>query len=226
MPLVRSTFFALAALTLSFAASQPAAALVNAPPIAAAADPVTLVAGTRVDDMTPQMRTAYIRGIQEELAAHDYHPGPADGIIGPMTRGAIRHYQRDAGLEADGVATKELLDHLKFAIPKVYPKPPPEPDQLVLEAQIRLQEMGYYRGPLDGQIGPETREAARAFRYDAGLPVSSAVDEDLIEWLSEPQPGLGQTGIPESADVMDEISPEPLPEGEEEPLMVAPPPAE
>jgi peptidoglycan hydrolase-like protein with peptidoglycan-binding domain len=226
MPLVRPTFFALATLALWFAASQPAAALVNVPQIARAADPVIRVAGTRVEDMTPQMRTAYVRGIQEELAAHDYHPGPADGFMGPMTRGAIRHYQRDAGLEVDGVATKELLDHLKFALPKVYAKPPPEPDQVVLEAQIRLQELGYYRGPLDGQIGPETREAARAFRYDAGLPVSSSVDEDLIEWLSEPQPAPGQGDIPESADMADEVAPEPLPEGQEEPLIMAPPPAE
>jgi peptidoglycan hydrolase-like protein with peptidoglycan-binding domain len=226
MSLVRPTFLALAALALLFTASQPAPAQVEEPEFARPADPATPVTGTRVDDMTPQMRTAYIRGIQEELAAHDYHPGPADGIMGPMTRDAIRHYQRDAGLEVHGVATKELLDHLKFALPKVYASPPPELDQVVLEAQIHLQEMGYYRGPLDGQIGPETREAARAFRYDAGLPVSSSVDEDLIEWLSEPQPAPGQSDIPESADVTDEVSPEPLLEGQEEPLIVAPPPAE
>ena len=65
-----SSFVAiLSALTIVFAASQPAAALVNIPQIARAADPVILVTGTRVEDMTPQMRTAYIRGIQEELAA-------------------------------------------------------------------------------------------------------------------------------------------------------------
>ncbi len=226
MSLVRPSLFALAALVLSFAVSQPAAALVNIPQIARAVDPVILVTGTRVEDMTPQMRTAYIRGLQEELAAHDYHPGPADGLMGPMTRGAIRHYQRDAGLEVDGVATKELLDHLKFGLPKIYAKPPPEPDQLVLEAQSRLQEMGYYRGSLDGQIGPETREAARAFRYDAGLPVSSSVDEDLIEWLSEPQPAPGQSDIPERDAVTVVVSREPLLEGQVEPLLVAPPPAE
>ncbi len=214
MSLVRPTFLALAALALLFTASQPAPAQVEEPEFARPADPATPVTGTRVDDMTPQMRTAYIRGIQEELAAHDYHPGPADGIMGPMTRDAIRHYQRDAGLEAHGVATKELLDHLKFALPKVYASPPPELDQVVLEAQIHLQEMGYYRGPVDGQIGLDTREAARAFRHDAGLSVSGVVDEDLIERLSEPQPASGQTEFPESADVMDEVSPEPMPPGE------------
>ena len=214
MSLVRPTFLALAALALLFTASQPAPAQVEEPEFARPADPATPVTGTRVDDMTPQMRTAYIRGIQEELAAHDYHPGPADGIMGPMTRDAIRHYQRDAGLEAHGVATKELLDHLKFALPKVYASPPPELDQVVLEAQIHLQEMGYYRGPVDGQIGPETREAARAFRHDAGLSVSGVVDEDLIERLSEPQPAPGQSEFPKSADVTGEVSPEPMPPGE------------
>ena len=214
MSLVRPTFLALAALALLFTASQPAPAQVEEPEFARPAGPATPVTGTRVDDMTPQMRTAYIRGIQEELAAHDYHPGPADGIMGPMTRDAIRHYQRDAGLEAHGVATKELLDHLKFALPKVYASPPPELDQVVLEAQISLQEMGYYRGPVDGQIGLETREAARAFRRDAGLLVSGVVDENLIERLYEPQLAPGQTEFPESADVMDEVSPEPMPPGE------------
>ena len=214
MSLARPTFLALAALALLFTASQPAPAQVEEPEFARPADPATPVTGTRVDDMTPQMRTAYIRGIQEELAAHDYHPGLADGIMGPMTRDAIRHYQRDAGLEVHGVATKELLDHLKFALPKVYASPPPELDQVVLEAQIHLQEMGYYRGPVDGQIGLDTREAARAFRHDAGLSVSGVVDEDLIERLSEPQPAPGQTEFPESADVMDEVSPEPMPPGE------------
>jgi peptidoglycan hydrolase-like protein with peptidoglycan-binding domain len=219
MSLVRPTLFALAALALSFAASQPAAAQVEELEFARPADPVVPVTGTRVDDMIPQMRTAYIRGIQEELVAHDYHPGPADGITGPMTRDAIRHYQRDAGLEVHGVATKELLDHLKFALPKDYASPPPELDQVVLEAQIRLQEMGYYRGPVDGQIGLETREATRAFRHDAGLSVSGVVDEDLIERLNEPQLSPEQTEFPESADVMDEVSPEPMPPGAEWPII-------
>ena len=79
-----------------------------------------LATGTRVDEMPPQMRQAYILGIQEELLKHGYHVGPIDGVVGKKTKGAIRQYQRDAEIQVDGVATKELLDHLKFAIPKVY----------------------------------------------------------------------------------------------------------
>ena len=56
-----------------------------------AMEPAGLIfATTSVDEMTPEMRKAYIRGIQEELAAHRYDPGPTDGLLGPMTHRAIR----------------------------------------------------------------------------------------------------------------------------------------
>ena len=65
-----------------------------------------------VDAMPPVTRAAYLAGISEELAAHGYDRGPLDA--------AIRAYQHDAGLPVDGVASKGLLDHLKFVLPKVY----------------------------------------------------------------------------------------------------------
>jgi peptidoglycan hydrolase-like protein with peptidoglycan-binding domain len=75
---------------------------------------------TPVQAMPPVMARAYVVGIQEELFAHGYDPGLPDGVLGRHTVRAIRAYQRDASLPADGVASKELLDHLKFALPKIY----------------------------------------------------------------------------------------------------------
>ncbi|MDH3475705.1 MAG: peptidoglycan-binding protein [Rhodospirillales bacterium] len=75
---------------------------------------------TPVEAMPPVMARAYVVGIQEELFAHGYDPGLVDGVVGRRTVRAIRAYQRDAGLPADGVASKELLDHLMFVLPKVY----------------------------------------------------------------------------------------------------------
>ena len=159
-----------------------------------ALEPAGLIfAATSVDDMPPEMRQAYIRGIQEELAAHHYDPGASDGLLGPKTRAAIRKYQRDAGLAVDGIASKELLDHLKFAQPRVTAKPDPEPDPLVLEVQSRLLALGYHRGELDGRMGAATREAIRAYRYDTGLPISGAIDGPLLASLR-----------PEAAEEIDE----------------------
>ena len=160
-----------------------------------------IFAATSVDDMPPEMRQAYIRGIQEELSAHGYEPGPADGLLGPETRTAIRKYQRDAGLAVDGVASKELLDHLKFAQPRITAKPDPEPDPLVLEVQTRLRALGYHRGELDGLMGATTREAIRAYRYDAGLPINGAIDGPLLASLRPDATRKGESLEPGGAEV-------------------------
>lgn len=209
---------------LSFAAERAAANHIGH--FLPAIEPAGLVfATTSVDEMTPEMRKAYIRGIQQELAAHRYDPGPADGILGPMTHRAIRKYKRDAGLRVDGVASKELLDHLKFAEPKVYAKPDPEPDPLVLEVQTRLREMGYHRGELDGLMGGTTRESIRAYRYDAGLPISGAIDGPLLESLRPAQSEeAGAILGPQIGETVDETSRQSAPD--QEPLSATPLPAE
>ncbi|HSK39082.1 MAG TPA: lytic murein transglycosylase, partial [Arenibaculum sp.] len=51
--------------------------------------------------------------LQHLLSARGYEPGTPDGIVGPMTRAALRRYQTDEGLPADGFATSELLERLR-----------------------------------------------------------------------------------------------------------------
>ena len=72
------------------------------------------------ESMPPDMRRAYVEGAQTALADHGFRPGTVDGKMGPNTRAAVRAYQKAAKLPVDGCVTKELLDHLNFAQPKVY----------------------------------------------------------------------------------------------------------
>jgi membrane-bound lytic murein transglycosylase B len=51
--------------------------------------------------------------LQEALAARGYQPGAADSIIGANTRNAIRAFQKDQGLPADGYPTTALLKKLR-----------------------------------------------------------------------------------------------------------------
>jgi peptidoglycan hydrolase-like protein with peptidoglycan-binding domain len=73
-----------------------------------------------VDQMPPIMRTAYLKGIRDELIAHGYDSGPDNNAFGKRFTAAIRRYQLDADLRPDGIASKELLEHLLFALPKIY----------------------------------------------------------------------------------------------------------
>ncbi|WP_306249755.1 lytic murein transglycosylase [Parvularcula sp. IMCC14364] len=52
------------------------------------------------------------KSLQEALAQRGYNPGPVDGIIGAGTKSALRKWQRDQGLPADGYASSTLLTRL------------------------------------------------------------------------------------------------------------------
>ena len=45
----------------------------------------------------------WVAHLQQLLIDQGYDPGPVDGIFGPRTDAAVRSYQRDRGLAADGV---------------------------------------------------------------------------------------------------------------------------
>ncbi|HEY8531226.1 MAG TPA: peptidoglycan-binding protein, partial [Limnochorda sp.] len=55
----------------------------------------------------------------------------------------------------------------------------------VLGLQSRLQDLGFYEGPLDGVFGPATAESVRRFQQAWGLPPSGTVDRTTWEALAE-----------------------------------------
>jgi hypothetical protein len=59
-------------------------------------------------------------------------------------------------------------------------------DQVVADCQATLQEQGYYRGEVDGLMGPLTREALASFQKDHGLITTAALDQPTLSSL-----GLG-----------------------------------
>jgi hypothetical protein len=57
------------------------------------------------------------------------------------------------------------------------------PDKVIADVQAVLQQMGYYRGEVDGLLGPLTREALAAYQADQGLTTTEAIDEPTLESL-------------------------------------------
>ena len=57
------------------------------------------------------------------------------------------------------------------------------PDRVTVDVQQQLARAGYYDGPVDGVLGPMTREAIAAFQADNGLAVTSAIDEPTLATL-------------------------------------------
>ena len=49
--------------------------------------------------------------------------------------------------------------------------------------QRALRRLGYYHGPIDGEIGSGSRAAIRRFQADNGLEVSGRIDRPLLRSL-------------------------------------------
>jgi hypothetical protein len=57
------------------------------------------------------------------------------------------------------------------------------PDKVIANVQGVLQQMGYYKGEVDGLLGPLTREALAGYQADQGLTTTSAIDEPTLDSL-------------------------------------------
>ncbi|MEI8340837.1 MAG: peptidoglycan-binding domain-containing protein [Verrucomicrobiota bacterium] len=69
---------------------------------------------------------------------------------------------------------------LAFTTVRVYPA---YGYSVARDVQFSLKRRGYYRGPVDGMIGPASREAIRAWQYNHRLPVNGMIDRPLLRSL-------------------------------------------
>jgi len=56
-------------------------------------------------------------------------------------------------------------------------------DSLQMDVQLALTRRGYYRGVIDGDIGPASRAAIRAYQREHQLPVTGRIDDPLVRAL-------------------------------------------
>jgi Putative peptidoglycan binding domain len=57
------------------------------------------------------------------------------------------------------------------------------PDQVILNVQRALQQLGYYAGALNGSLGPASRQALAYYQRDFGLNVNGVIDAPTVASL-------------------------------------------
>jgi hypothetical protein len=59
-------------------------------------------------------------------------------------------------------------------------------DSTVVTVQRALRNLGYYHGPIDGVVGPQTVKAIRWFQTVDKLPVTGQIDSQMLKalWIS------------------------------------------
>lgn len=131
-----------------------------------------------------------VERLQRYLRYLGHDPGSIDGDLGPGTRTAIRDYQRRIGQPVNGRVREAWVKTLH--------------DQAHRRLQEQLQQLGHYDGPIDGLIGPGTREAIRAFQRQAGLAITGEPNGDWMMHLRTAVSRPAETATP--APVADEAA--------------------
>lgn len=129
-----------------------------------------------------------LRTVQERLHQLGVYGGAVDGAWGQDSQTALQQFQQAHGLQASGQinpATAQALGLDPVRLLELSPvDQPPPPMRLGAEAirniQGRLQQMGYYHGPLDGQWGPGTETAITALQQSRGIQPNGQLNPPTV----------------------------------------------
>lgn len=64
------------------------------------------------------------------------------------------------------------------------------------QAQTHLSNLGYYAGKIDGQLGPKSKAAIKAFQKDQGLKPTGVVNASLLAMLSSADRSHAMASLP------------------------------
>ena len=120
-------------------------------------------------------RGSDVKKLQQNLIGMGYLDGSADGSFGAKTKAAVKEFQKDFGLSADGSAGEATQSALRNAIVRV---------------QVELKAAGYAPGAADGHFGTKTKKALQAYQGDNGLEKTGEADAETWAFLNRGVSGL------------------------------------
>jgi peptidoglycan hydrolase-like protein with peptidoglycan-binding domain len=117
-----------------------------------------------------------IKEIQTALKKLGYYTGTVDGITGSNTENAIKKFQKDNKLTADGVVGSGTSKVLSAAANKTTTSASISNNAMsIKEIQTALKKLGYYTGKVDGITGSKTKAAIQKFQKANKLSADGVV---------------------------------------------------
>jgi peptidoglycan hydrolase-like protein with peptidoglycan-binding domain len=135
-----------------------------------------------------------VEALQGLLKAFGYPLNKPDGRFGATTREAVAKFQADEGLEVTRFVDKATWARMR-QYADVFLTAKNEVNGRALQAA--LKKAGFLSGKIDGQIGPKTREALKAFQGAQGLAADGRMGLRTMKGLL---PYLAVTPASASAD--------------------------
>lgn len=133
-----------------------------------------------------------VQTVKTELNKRGYNAGVEDGAVTEQTSIAVRAYQADAGLDANGKVSEDLLAHLQ-ANPEAPAAETMSPAQ-VTDLERELEARGYRAGTVDGRVDGDLRAAIRMYQADSGVEVTGEPSAELLAQVQATPVKGAQTG--------------------------------
>ena len=155
-----------------------------------------------------------VRDMQVRLINLGYLKGKADGQFGSATETAVKAFQNQHGLVADGYAGEQTLNLLYSQQAQTFvptPSPSPTPPAMssgdsgeeVRRLQTRLKDLGFYTGEVDGAFGKGTKNAVTLFQKQHNLDADGIAGQMTLKILySNDAHRIVVTPTPETVQVM------------------------
>ena len=112
-----------------------------------------------------------------------------DGVFGPVTKAAVKAFQQDVGLLADGLMGQNTWDGLVEAGYRIgsrflYLRQPPFRGADVVELQRMLNDLGFDPGAVNGVFDGRTGRAVQDFQKNAGLVCDGMMNEEVFKAMN------------------------------------------
>ena len=145
--------------------------------------------------LRPGMSGLDVQYTQDRLKELGYYNGTSDGQYGSGTEAAVRAFQENNGLTADGKVgsrtAQVLFSSGALGSEEQMPDTPTDDRTLregmegedVAAVQARLSQLGYYTGKIDGKYGSGTTAAVKAFQARNLLTVDGVCGTDTVKVL-------------------------------------------
>ena len=116
-----------------------------------------------------------VKYLQQNLIGLGYLTGSADGRYGAKTQAAVKEFQYEYGLAADGNAGQATQTAVRNAIVRL---------------QVELKAAGFNPGSADGHFGSKTKTALQKFQEAHGLKKTGVADQATWKKLNSLAPGI------------------------------------
>ena len=137
------------------------------------------------------MGKPHVAAMQAALLERGHYIGTIDGLAGPLTRAALKGFQREVGLRATGRAGARTVTALGGPTRRLQGSVVVRPGDVgwdVVRLQFLLAWRGFPSGELDGVFGDRVGRATAGFQRWAGLPVDGIAGPTTFRALRKVSP--------------------------------------